>query len=95
MFWSLVEDEIDENNLESREDEDLVIEKQYIESEIKEVKQIIDVAKRIKTNAKIKALLSAVKIAFDYQQEHGISKKILVFTESKRTQKYIAEELRK
>ena len=95
LFWSLVEDEIDENNLESREDEDLVIEKQYIESELKEVKQIIDVAKRIKTNAKIKALLSAVKIAFDYQQEHDISKKILIFTESKRTQKYIAEELRK
>ena len=39
--------------------------------------------------------MSAVKIAFDYQQEHSISKKILIFTESKRTQKYIAEELRK
>lgn len=95
LFWSLVEDEIDETEAELQNDEDLVIEKQHIESELNDVKQIIDVAKRIKTNAKIKALMSAVKIAFDYQQEHGISKKILIFTESKRTQKYIAEELRK
>ena len=95
LFWSLVEDEIDETEAELQNDEDLVIEKQHIESELNDVKQIIDVAKRIKTNAKIKALMSAVKIAFDYQQEHSISKKILIFTESKRTQKYIAEELRK
>ena len=95
LFWSLVEDEIDETEAELQNEEDLVIEKQHIESELKEVKQIIDVAERIKTNAKIKALISAIKIAFDYQQEHDISKKILIFTESKRTQKYIAEELRK
>ena len=52
-------------------------------------------AKRIKTNAKVDALKTAIQIAFDYQQEQGIPQKVVIFTESKRTQKYIAAELRK
>lgn len=52
-------------------------------------------AKRIKTNAKVNALKTAIQIAFDYQQEQGIPQKVVIFTESKRTQKYIAAELRK
>ena len=38
---------------------------------------------------------SAIDIAFDMQQAWRIPQKVVVFTESKRTQKYIAEELRK
>lgn len=95
LFWSYVEDEIDESGFEETEDEDTVIQKQYIQAEINEVDAIIDVAKRIKTNAKIEALKSAVQIAFDYQKEQNIPQKVVVFTESKRTQKYIASELRK
>ena len=64
-------------------------------AELDEINIIIDVANRIKENAKIKALKTAIQIAFDYQQERNISKKVVVFTESKRTQKYIAAELRK
>lgn len=95
LFWSFVEDEIDESGFEETEDEDTVIQKQYIQSELDEANTIIDVAKRIKSNAKVLALKSAVQIAFDYQKEQGISQKVVVFTESKRTQKYIAAELRK
>ena len=95
LFWSFVEDEIDESGFEETEDEDTIIQKQYIQSELNEVNTIIDVAKRIKSNAKVLALKSAIHIAFDYQEEQGISQKVVVFTESKRTQKYIAEELRK
>lgn len=95
LFWSFVEDEIDESGFEETEDEDTIIQKQYIQSELNEVNTIIDVAKRIKSNAKVLALKSAVQIAFDYQKEQGISQKVVVFTESKRTQKYIAAELRK
>ncbi len=95
LFWSFVEDEIDESGFEETEDEDTVIQKQYIQSELDEVNTIIDVAKRIKSNAKVLALKSAVQIAYDYQKEQGISQKVVVFTESKRTQKYIAAELRK
>lgn len=95
LFWSFVEDEIDESGFEEIEDEDTIIQKQYIQAELDEVNTIIDVARRIKSNAKILALKSAIQIAFDYQDEQGISQKVVVFTESKRTQKYIAAELRK
>ena len=95
LFWSFVEDEIDESVFEETEDEDTIIQKQYIQAELDEVNVIIDVAKRIKTNAKIVALKSAIQIAFNYQKEQGISQKVVVFTESKRTQKYISSELRK
>ena len=95
LFWSYVEDEIDESGFEETEDEETYIQKQYIQAELDEVNVIISVAERIKTNAKMTALKSAIQIAFDYQQEQSIPQKVVVFTESKRTQKYIAEELRK
>lgn len=95
LFWRFVEDEIDESGFEESEDEDNIIQKQYIQSELNEVNAIIDVAKKIESNAKVQALKSAVQIAFEYQKEHGISQKVVIFTESKRTQKYIATELRK
>lgn len=94
LFWSYVEDEIDESGFEETEDEDTIIQKQYIQAELDEVNTIIDVASRIKTNAKMAALKTAIQIAFNYQQEHGIPQKVVVFTESKRTQKYMASELR-
>ena len=95
LFWSFVEDEIDETGFDDIEDEDTIIQKQYIQSELDEVNTILEVAKRIKTNVKVLALQSAVQIAFDYQKNQNISQKVVVFTESKRTQKYIASELRK
>ena len=95
LFWSFVEDEIDESGFEETEDEDTVVQKQLIQAELNEVNLIIGVAKRIKTNAKIEALKTAIHIAFDHQQEQGIPQKVVIFTESKRTQKYIAAELRK
>lgn len=95
LFWSFVEDEIDESGFEETEDEDTATQKAYIQAELDEVNTIIDVAKRIKTNSKVNALKQALDIGFAYQREHGIAQKAVVFTESKRTQKYIAAELRK
>jgi len=95
LFWSFVEDEIDESGFKETEDEDTAAQKAYIQEELDEVNAIIDVAKRIKTNSKISALRKALEIGFSYQRENGIAQKAVVFTESKRTQKYIAAELRK
>lgn len=95
LFWRYVEDEIDESAFEETEDEDSVVQKQFIQSELNEVNLILDVAGRIKTNAKVSALKTAIQIALDRQKEQDIPQKVVVFTESKRTQKYIAEELRK
>ena len=95
LFWSFVEDEIDESGFEEVEDEDTAAQKACIQHEMDEVNAIIDVAKRIKTNSKVTALKQALKIGFSYQRAHGIAQKAVVFTESKRTQKYIAAELRR
>lgn len=95
LFWSFVEDEIDESDFEETEDKDTATQKAYIQAELDEVNAIIDVSKRIKTNSKVTALKQALEIGFSYQRDRSIAQKAVVFTESKRTQKYIAEELRK
>ena len=94
LFWNFVEDEIDEEAFGDQEDEDTVFQKQLIQEELDEVRHIIEIAGNIHQNAKITALKQALHTAFSFQAEHAIPQKVVVFTESKRTQKYIAAELR-
>lgn len=68
---------------------------EFIQHEIDEVENIINKAEAITTNAKMNALKIAVKKAFEYQKELCIAEKIVIFTESVRTQNYIFEELSK
>ena len=95
LFWEFVEDEIDESGFEEIDDEDTAFQKQQIQAEIDEVNAIIETASRIQSNAKIKALKTAIHAACEHQEKQGIPQKVVVFTESKRTQKYIASELHK
>ena len=67
----------------------------FIQHEISEVETIINCAEGITYNAKMAALKQAVARAFEYQTESNVSQKIVVFTESVRTQGYIFEELEK
>lgn len=92
LFWNYLDDDYDED-AEEEEDAEVVFQKQQIQEEIDEVKAIIENAEKIKTNAKIKALKQAIETAFDMQREKGIAEKVVIFTESKRTQKYVAKEL--
>lgn len=93
LFWDFIEDEIDESAFEEIDDEDTLFQKQQIQAEMDEVDAIIETASRIQSNAKIKALKTAIHTAFEYQEKQNIPQKVVVFTESKRTQKYIAAEL--
>ena len=95
LFWGFVEDEIDEDGFNEYDDEETAEKKQAIQSELKIVRNILDLARSIKTNAKINALKDALTLAFAHQISEGLAEKAVVFTESKRTQKYIAAELRK
>lgn len=95
LFWEYVEDEISDDDFDASDDEDTAYQKQLIQNEIDEVSSIIETAGCIKQNAKIAALKTALHTAFEYQEKGGIPQKVVVFTESKRTQKYIAQELRK
>ena len=95
LFWDYVEDEIDEDDFDEPDTEEIQFQKQQIQDELDEVNSIIDLAEKISHNAKLNALKRAISTAFSYQRENGISEKVVIFTESKRTQKYIAGELRK
>ena len=95
LFWGFVEDEIDEDGFNEYDDEETAEKKQAIQAELKIVRNILSLARSIKTNAKINALKDALTSAFSHQTSEGLAEKAVVFTESKRTQKYIAAELRK
>ena len=92
LFWQYLDDEIDEDSFDN-EDADIIFQRQQIQEEIDAIDKIIETAKHIKINAKISALKNAVAAAFNMQRERSINEKVVIFTESKRTQKYIADEL--
>jgi len=64
-----------------------------IGEEIGELKDYQKLAQSITENAKGDALLAALKAGFDKAEELGAPRKALVFTESRRTQRYLKELL--
>lgn len=66
---------------------------EFIQHEIDIVDNIIKLAKSIDKNAKATALFKALSIAFERQNELEIDEKVVVFTESVRTQEYLFNEL--
>ncbi len=64
-------------------------EREAIEEEIVELDGFAKLASSIEDNAKGKALLKALKIAFAKAKEIGADEKAIIFTESRRTQSYL------
>jgi adenine-specific DNA-methyltransferase len=60
-----------------------------IEKEIKDLDAFVGLATSIEHNAKGKALLKALEIAFAKAQQIGAAQKAVIFTESRRTQNYL------
>ena len=89
----LDDDDEEEGILETKEDEALIVRKAEIEEEMKVVQSIIDLAMKIQVNAKMEKLLEAIEYAFEYQKENHLLEKAVIFTESKRTQRYIRQTL--
>lgn len=88
FFLSFFDDDEIETDDDSKQDELYTREKvnEFIQHEIDEVTAIINKAESIKRNAKMTALKQAVETAFAFQDEAGIKQRIVVFTESIRTQ---------
>ncbi len=63
--------------------------RQAIEREIVDLDAFAQLAASIEHNAKGKALLKALRIAFAKAQEIGAAQKAIIFTESRRTQSYL------
>lgn len=98
FFFSFFDDdEIEEDSVSDEQEELYTREKvnEFIQHEIDEIDDIINTAERIKKNSKMDALKIAVKKAFEFQKQEGIDQKVVIFTESIRTQQYINEELSK
>lgn len=95
FFFSFFDEEDVENEEDNKQDELYTREKvnEFIQHEIDEVDTIILKAESIHKNAKLGALKKAVATAFEFQEKENINQKIVVFTESVRTQQYILEEL--
>ena len=90
----------DFESLEDMEDEwgkesylDYAVEKETLGKEIKELKGFYDLAVSIEDNAKGKALLKALESGFKKAKEIGSSEKVIIFTESKKTQEYVLKKL--
>jgi ERCC4-related helicase len=64
-----------------------------IEQEIADLEQFAQLASSIQHNAKGKALLKALAIAFAQARQIGAEEKAIIFTESRRTQSYLLRVL--
>lgn len=64
-----------------------------LSAEIAELRRLADWARRIGTDTKARALLTALEIGFEQAQAMGAARKALLFTESRRTQAFLKEFL--
>lgn len=96
-FFSIIDDDDDNSDGdEVGEDIEQIERERYraeIDNELAAIENIIKMASQIKSNSKIDAVIDALTLAFDVQRESGYPEKALIFTESKRTQKYLVESL--
>ncbi len=84
---SLLE-EFDE--LDAEDAEDRLVDGRLLASELAEVDSLIARAERITSDSKSKALLTALESAFARLAELGAQRKALIFTESRKTQAFLA-----
>lgn len=93
----LEDDYLDEQEIESEEekltDELEPEEKRDLQAEISEIESFILQAQSLKTDTKAEALLTALDLGFAKMAEHNGPRKAIIFTESKRTQQFLADYL--
>ena len=86
------EDDLEQDYLEEVDDSTISdddIDLELLDDEISEIKLYIAKAKAIETDSKAKALLIALGQGFDKMDAMGAPRKVIVFTDSKRTQEYL------
>jgi len=92
----VAEDDLEQDYLEEPveeiQDED-VIDQALLAEEIAELEHYIQKAQSIHTDSKASALLTAIQQGFEQMAAMEAPRKVIIFTESKRTQEYLAEFL--
>lgn len=92
-FDSAIEDDLSDDDDREDEDAEDYIDPQQLEEEIKEVSQMLALARSIGSNAKGDKLVSQLPHAFDEIVAKGGQRKAVIFTESVRTQMYLRDLL--
>lgn len=86
-------EEAEEASEANDSNEERPVDKELLEQEIAELGTFIHQAEAIKNDSKASALLIALEQGFTQMAEMGATRKVIVFTESKRTQNYLARFL--
>jgi len=94
----VAEEELEQDYLEASLDEcqdqnENVIDQAMLEEEIAEIEHYIQKAHAISIDSKARALLTAIRQGFEQMEAMGAPRKVIIFTESRRTQTYLAEFL--
>lgn len=69
------------------------INEEKLKAELVEIDHYIDIARSIKVETKAVKLLHALEVGFERMRELGAQEKVIIFTESNRTQRYLKEYL--
>lgn len=90
----LIEDYLDENDIDTEVEFSLTHDEiNQIANELKELREYRNIASSIDIDEKLKSLIVALQKGLETQQELGSPQKVLIFTESRRTQDYLYEYL--
>jgi len=94
----VAEEEMEQEYLEASLDEcpdqdDIAIDQTLLAEEIAEIEHYIQKADAITVDSKARALLTAISQGFEQMAMMGAPHKVIIFTESRRTQAYLAEFL--
>lgn len=79
----------EEENGETGEVTPAVIDRKRLREETEELGRLAAWARRVGTDAKTRALLTALDVGFEQMAKTGARRKALIFTESRRTQDYL------
>lgn len=85
--------ELMDNAENEHDDQDEVIDAQLLQSELSLLDRLIDQTERITSDSKSRALLTALEAAFTRLSELGANRKAVIFTESRKTQAFLAAYL--
>lgn len=86
-----LEDEQEDATIYDKENQDIDIE--VLDKEIAEIKSYISLAQEVGTDNKTEELVKALETGFAEMQKMGAPQKALIFTESRRTRKYLYDYL--
>ena len=90
----IIDEDFDEDFIDNQDNnEEIQIDIVKLKEEINNLTTIIEKAKKVKVESKYLALRDAINYGNKFLKELGAEDKILIFTESRRTQKYLYDSL--